>query len=112
MASMMWSRYVAERHGWETLERDGGFITYDLKPPECSIEEFYVEPKSRGTRLAKDMADEVFRIAHKAGALRMWARVIPGTNGAEHAMKTNLHYGFKIACTRGNDIILVKAIGE
>jgi GNAT superfamily N-acetyltransferase len=107
----LYSRYVEERLGFKTLEEEGGFITYALRLPECSIEEFYVTPDRRGTSLAKRLADRVFAVAKEAGAERMWARVTPGLKGAEHALKTNLHYGFALAGVKGNDIILVKEIG-
>lgn len=102
--------YYKERFGWETIEVEGGFITYSVKPPEASIEEFYVRPDLRGTPLAKRLADQVFRAAHAAGAKRMWARVTPGVTGAEHAMRTNLHYGFKLSHVDGLSIILSKEI--
>lgn len=106
----LWAKYVEERHGWRTLEVESGFIAYDLKPPECSIEVFYVEPSMRGTPLAKRLADEVFRIAREEGAKRMWAQVTPGLPGSDHAMKTNLHYGFRLFGVNGNAIILIKDI--
>lgn len=112
MAAMnLWANYVKERYGWDTIVIESGFITYDLKIPECSIEEFYVEPDQRGGTLAKRLADEVFRIAEKEGCKRVWARIIPGTPGAEQAMRSNLHYGFKLFSSQGNAILLVKTIG-
>ena len=107
----MWANYQNERFGYLTLEVEGGFICYDIKPPNASIEEFYIEQSKRGTKLAKQLADHVFKIAREQGCTHMWAKVQPGALGAEHAMKTNLHYGFKLACNRGNDTILVKEIG-
>lgn len=107
----LYARYTEERLGWKTIEVESGFITYALNPPECSIEEFYVAPEQRGTFLAKRLADQVFKIARESGASRMWAKVTPGTRGAEHALVTNIHYGFKMFCVRGNDLILVKEIG-
>lgn len=107
----LWSDYVKERLGWSVLEVESGFIAYHLRPPECSIEEFYVEPEQRGGLLPKRLADQVFRLAGEAGAERMWAKVTPGLPGAEHALRTNLRYGFKLAGTNGNDIILMKEIG-
>lgn len=110
--SSLFAKYQQERFGFKTLEMDGGFITYAIKPPEASIEEFYVEPEKRGTRLAKRLADSVFRAAEDMQCLRMWAKVTPGVIGAEHAMRTNLHYGFKLSHILGNDIILVKEIDQ
>lgn len=113
MATMMspWAQYFNERFGWKSIELDGGFITYDLKPPLCSIEEFYVPKEKRGTRLGKNLADLVFRLAQEAGCKQMWAKVTPGLPGTEHALRTNLHYGFRLAGVRGTDILLMKEIG-
>jgi GNAT superfamily N-acetyltransferase len=103
----LYADYVKERFGWHTLEVESGFITYDIKPPEASIEEFYVAPEMRGTSLAKRLADQAIKQAKEAGCNRIWAKVTPGVNGAEHAMRTNLHYGFKLMGNRGNDTLMV-----
>lgn len=105
------AEYHYETFGFGTIERDGGFIVFDLKPPEASIEDFYVPKEKRGSLLAKSLADEVMEIARTAGCERMWAKVTPGLPGAEHVMRTNLHYGFKLAGVRDTDVILVKEIG-
>lgn len=108
----MWADYQKERHGYETIEVEGGFICFDVRPPNASIEEFYVRPDLRGGLLPKRLADQVFKVARSKGAKVMWARVTPGIEGAEHALRTNLHYGFKLAGLRGNDILLAKEIGD
>ena len=108
----LWADYHSERFGFKTIEVEGGFICYGLKPPDASIEEFYVSPEKRGTRTAKDLADLVFRIAREAGCKKVWAKVQPGALGAEHALRTNLHYGFKLVCNNGVDTIMVKNIEE
>lgn len=107
----LWAEYRNERFGHETLEEPGGFISYSLNPPNAMIEEFYVQSKFRGSPLAKRLADRVFDIARANGCTHMWAKVQPGAFGAEHAMKTNLHYGFKLVCNQGNDTIMMKEIG-
>lgn len=108
----LWADYHKERFGWETIEVDGGFIIFHVKPPGASIEEFYVKPELRGTSLAKRLADLAFRAARDAGAEIMWARVTPGINGAEHALRTNLHYGFKLSHVDAGSIILKKEIPQ
>lgn len=108
----LWADYAEERLGWKTIELEGGFITYELKPPHCSIEEFYVSPEKRGTRLAKTLADLVVRIAEDNQCLKLWASVTPGLKGAEHALRSNLHYGFKLSHLDSGRIILVKDIDQ
>lgn len=107
----LWADYHKERLGWSVIETDGGFIAYRLNPPDCSIEDFYVRPEHRTGRLALRLAEEVSRRAEAAGAKRLWAKVVIGTTGAERALRMNLNWGFKLAATAGNDIILVKEIG-
>lgn len=107
----LWADYVRERLGWETLEVEGGFISFSLSGTEFTVEELYVRPELRGGPLAKRLADEAFRVARESGAKRVWAKVVPGLPGSEHALKSNLHYGFRLAGVKGNDIILVKEVG-
>jgi GNAT superfamily N-acetyltransferase len=104
--------YYKERFGWDVLMNESGFIVYDIKSPDASIEEFYIEPSKRGTTAAKKLADEVIRIARERGCTKVWAKVVPGFPGSEQAMRTNLHYGFKLIGCRGNDIIIMKEIGQ
>ena len=106
----LFADYAKERLGFHTIEVEGGFITYALKLPDASIEEFYVAPAHRGTPLAKRLADQVFKIAKDHGCTKVWAKVVPGSNGAEHAMRTNLHYGFKLVCNNGHDTLMVKEV--
>lgn len=103
----LFADYHRERLGWQTIEVESGFIVFDIRPPEASIEEFYVAPEMRGTPLAKRLADQVVKKAKEAGCTRIWAKVTPGVKGAEHAMRTNLHYGFKLIANRGNDTFMV-----
>jgi len=107
----LWADYSRDRLGWETIEEADGFITYSLAPPNCTIEEFYVAPHARGGRTAKRLADAVVEVAKGSGATFVWGKVIPGTNGAEHAMKTNLHYGFRLIGAENGKIIMLKEIG-
>lgn len=99
--------YYKERFGWEVLEAEHGFIVYNIKSPEASIEEFYVEQSKRGTQAAKKMADEVINIMKMNGCKKVWAKVVPGLPGSEHALKTNLHYGFKLIGNNGTDTVMV-----
>jgi len=107
-----WAKYHEERFGYKTIEMDGGFICYGINGQDASIQEFYVPKEKRGTRLAKDLADIVFQVVKDAGCNKVWAKVQPGAVGSDHAMRTNLHYGFKLICNDGNDTIMMKSIEE
>ncbi len=107
----LWSSYVQERLGWSVVENDFGFIAYSINGEDASIEEFYVIPEKRGTRVAKELADTAIAEIKECNAIRIWAKVTPSLPGAEKALKTNLHYGFKLAGVLGNDIILKMELG-
>lgn len=107
-----WADYHKELWGYETIEVEGGFILYDIKPPDCSIEDFYVRPDLRGTSLAKRLADQVFKRAKEAGVKKVWAKIVPSLPHSTHAMKTNLHYGFKLVGIQDNEIYLMKEIED
>lgn len=106
----LWSDYVKERLGHEVIETEGGFISFCVSGDDCSIEEFYVKPELRGTSLARRLADQVFSSARERGAKKVWAKVLPGIKGAEHALRTNLHYGFKLILAENGRILLMKEI--
>lgn len=102
----LWADYQKERFGFETIEVESGFIVYDIKPPFASIEDFYVAPAMRGTPLAKRLADQVIKIVKERGCTKVLAKVTPGLPGSDHALRTNLHYGFKLMGNRGSDTLL------
>jgi GNAT superfamily N-acetyltransferase len=108
----LWADYQKERFGFDTIEVESGFIVYDIKPPLASIEDFYVTPSMRGTSLAKRLADQAIKIAKERGCTKVLARVTPGLPGADHAMRTNLHYGFKLMGNHGNDTLMSLDISE
>ena len=107
----LWADYHRERFNWETIEVEGGFISFNIKSPDISVEEFYVRPDLRGTSLAKRLADLAVKRAKEEGCTKLWAVVVPGVKGAEHAIKMYLHYGLKLMGNRGDDTILMLDLG-
>lgn len=105
-----WALYLKERFDWDSIEEDGGFMAYELNPPDAFVREFFVRPEKRGTRLAKQLMDRAEAHAKQEGVTKVWAYVTPGLPGAEQAMRTNLHYGFKLAGVDSNRIILLKEL--
>lgn len=102
----LWARYVEERLGWKTIEVDGGFITYSLKPPEASVEEFYVRPDLRKTTLAYRLVDKMMEDLRDNSVSTVWAKVYLDSKDPETPLILNLKYGFKLAALINKDIIL------
>jgi GNAT superfamily N-acetyltransferase len=108
----LWSRYVEERLGWKTIEVEGGFVTYAIKPPDATIEELYVAPEYRGTPLAKRLVDQVVREIKDHSVSSLWSKIYIKSKGAEEALSLNLKYGFKLAALHGDDILLKYKVEE
>ena len=107
----LWSDYHKERQGWETIEVESGFIAYSVADGNAWIQEFYVRPDQRGGPLAKKLADQVVKRAKEQNAKFLWAKVVMGLPGCEYSLCLNIKYGFKLAGTNGNDILLVMDLG-
>ncbi len=102
----LWARYAEERLGWKTIETEGGFITYSLRPPEASVEELYVVPELRKTPLGRRLVDQAMADIKDNSVSTVWAKIYIKSKGAEEALGLNLKYGFKLAGLVGDDIIL------
>ena len=108
----LFAEYVKERFNHETIEDDDSFVTYSLNPPNAQIEEFYIKKDYRGTLKAKRLTDKVFQIAKENGCTHVWSRVQPGAIGAEHSLRSQLTYGFKLMYNNGIDTITCKKIED
>ncbi len=106
----MWHEYLLERHGWESIQYDNGFIVYEIRGEDCFIQELYTKPEARKNGLATIMADEVESIAKENGCKRIWGTVVIGTSGASGAMMAHLSWGLKLHSTNGQCIVTVKEI--
>lgn len=103
----LYADYVKERLGWDTIEVEGGFITYNMRPPLASIEEFYVRPDLRGTTLAKRLADKVVEAARDNSVHKIVCRIFLGLKETEYTLGLYLKYGFKLS-SLGTDYIILE----
>lgn len=108
--SDLFLRYKKERENVESIQVDGGFITYKFLPDYCYIEDFYIVPELRRTGLIYDLASQVEEIARKQGYLKMLGSVVIDTNNPEISLIGCLKHGYKILKLEGNIIWLHKEL--
>lgn len=107
----LWSDYYSERLGWLTIEEPDGFVLFALNPPTATIEDIYVAPHARKSNLALSLANRVSAFARNEGCTELVTQVWPGTKGAEHAVRINIAYGFKMIGAENGRIIFKKELG-
>lgn len=89
--------YFKERENFDSIIRDEGFATYKIEGDECYIRDIFVHADYRKKRIATEMADDIARIAVKAGCKYLTGSVNTGVRGAHESHLVLLAYGFKLS---------------
>jgi predicted GNAT family acetyltransferase len=104
--SSMYAKYLTERTNDQILETNQGFATYRILPDQTVyIVDIFVETAFRKSGLAAEIADEIAKLAKKAGCTKMLGSVVPSTKGSTTSMAVLLGYGMKLQSST-NDFIL------
>jgi ribosomal protein S18 acetylase RimI-like enzyme len=107
----LFADYIKEREDKEIIESDKGFATFKIfDNGECYLQDIYVIPKYRETKIATEMADKVFAIAKERGCKLLVGSVCTEDKNATKNMKVFLAYGMQIYKNIGNMIFLNKEI--
>ena len=106
----LYSEYIKEREGFETLETELGFATYKFGKEECYIRDSYVEPEYRKSDVASKLADTISDIAKRRGYKYISGSVVPSVKGSSTSMKVLLAYGFHLLRSEDNMIWFLKEL--
>ena len=107
----LWGEYAKEVFNFDTLEFDGGFITYGISGDTASVEFIFVSKTHRKSMLASTMLKQVELIAKEAGRSKLIAQVLMTHPEKERAVRANLASGFNILSANAGCILFVKDIG-
>jgi len=89
----LYSQYVKEREGLDTVENENGFCTYKIGDGWVFIQDIFVTPNQRFSKTATDMADEVVDLALKNGAKVLYSHVDTNALNWEQSIKFIQKYG-------------------
>lgn len=106
----LYSQYLKEREGVETLEDANGFASYKYLEDCVYVTDVYVVPEMRKKGIASDYVDRVSEIAKDKGYSKVVVSVDLRANGASESMMVQLRYGFKLDSCNENMIYLIKEI--
>lgn len=109
--SSLYCQYIKEREDKDIIETDKGFATFKVfDNGECYLQDLYVVPEYRKTKLATEMADKVTIIAKERGCNKLIGSVCVDDKFATRNMKIFLSYGMEIHKSIGSVIFLSKDI--
>lgn len=108
--SSLYAQYLRERSNVSIVENEHGYITYIFMKDYCYIEDVFVTPEKRGTRLASQLAEQVLIKAKENGYSRLLGSVCISANGAEKSVVYMINYGYKLHNLDKDMIYFVKEI--
>lgn len=106
----LYKEYIFEREQKEIIEGESGFATFKIFDKECYLQDIYVKPELRQTKLASKMADEVCNIARNRGCSFLIGSVSIDDANATRNMKVFLNYNMELYKIAGSMIFLRKNI--
>lgn len=92
----LYSEYIKERAGIDTLETENGFMSYRIQGKECFINDVYVRPEHRLTGEGARMLGAVIAIAKEQGCSLLTSTVCPMAKGSTESLKAVLASGFSL----------------
>ena len=107
---MMWSLYVKEKSGVETISDEHGFICYKIHGEECYLEDIFVIPEYRERGVGSDLLIKAEALAKEAGCKFLSSCIRPTESTATLSMKAHLAKGFRIYSSFENRILMIKEI--
>lgn len=110
----LYGDYVRERLGGGIVERPEGFATYrfidDAGVSTVYIQDIYVKPDFRNTKIASEMANDVAKMGKLKGCKRLIGTVQPSAKGSTNSLKVLLGYGMELHSSANDAIIFKKEL--
>lgn len=102
-----YGQYIKAREGFDIVENVMGFATYKITGDECYVRDIFVEKDYRQDGVAGRLCDKIKDIAKMNGCKWLVGSVQPSTPGSTESLKVVLAYGFNLASSQ-NDFIILK----
>lgn len=92
----LWTEYLKEREGFESVETEYGFATFKITNEEMYIRDLYVDPVVRRLGKATEIADMLTDIAYERRCKILSGTVSLGLPSTTDSVKALLFYGFSV----------------
>lgn len=101
-----YGQYIAAREGFDIVENAYGFATYKITNDECYVRDIFVEKQYRNDGAATRLCDKIKEIAKGEGCTWLTGSVQPSMPYSTDSLKVVLAYGFQLASSQSDFIIL------
>lgn len=109
-----YAKYIKELKNFEMYEDEDGFVLYGYMDSGadkyCYIEDIYVVPEKRKSKIASRYADKVTNIAKEKGYKKLLGSIVPSLPDSHYRMLVLLGYGFKLHSAQDDFIYFCKEI--
>jgi ribosomal protein S18 acetylase RimI-like enzyme len=92
----LWTDYLKEREGFESVETQYGFATFKITNGEMYIRDLFVLPDFRRLGKATELADMLTDIAYERRCTLLLGTVSLGLASTTDSVKALLFYGFSV----------------
>lgn len=90
-----WGDYFKSK-GYIVIETEKGFMTAILHKDVCMVDNFYVRPEYRGTRVALRLTEKVISEAERAGCIHFTAEVYKSDPLYKYIVRLHAHFGMSV----------------
>ena len=106
----LYGKYIKEKFNFDIIEKEYGFISYQIQGETCHAFDIYIEPEHRNRSLAQKLFGEVEEIAKAAGCRAITGSVSPKSKEAGRTMLIFLLHDFEIVGVAENTILICKEL--
>lgn len=92
----LYADYVKERRGFDTLETESAFVTYECAGENCYISDIYVSRDHRSQGSAKKLLLQLGAIIRARGCVRVFGSVDPTAKNGDEGLRLMLSAGMKL----------------
>ena len=106
----LYSEYINETGIKRIIEKDDAFATFHIREAECYIEDIYVRPPLRESRMASSICNEIMDIAKKEGCEYISGSINMTIKDPTNSALAMIKAGFKIVKCDPSIIWFIKRI--
>jgi GNAT superfamily N-acetyltransferase len=103
----LYTDYLKERRGLETLADEDGFISYKVNRDECFIGEMFVSKDCRQKGLGRKLLTTVVDIARMNNCARVTANIFLDDPNASSTLAAAIACGFRVVSAPGQIVLLI-----
>jgi GNAT superfamily N-acetyltransferase len=106
----LYAQYLEELEGGVVIEHDYGFATCKIYDNDFYLEDIYVVPEKRDTKLGSELYYQSAALAKELGYKRVLGSIVPSRSNSTRMMHVMLGMGFKIHSSQNDIVFLYKEI--